>query len=346
MKAIEFDWILNSAFGNEFLQELSETDNIQIFSLDIIRYIILYQWRFIKKHIIIKLFIPFVFYFTVFILYSTWFIRYKNEQYEKDGENTWGEWRIICLCCVVFLGLFILYWIYVELFQIKFHRLAYFKSFWNLLDLGSIFINIAVLAMDQAEVSHFDINAVSSVAVIIMWFKMFYFLRIFKATAHLIRMIIEIIMDMKWFIIVLFLSIIGFANAFFILARNSPGDWFPGNTFMRSFLFSYRMGLGDFVTDLFAGHPDETLIWVLWFLNTLIILIILLNLVIAIMADTFDKVQETAENSMLQEYAAMIRENEFLFSRSKVFKKSKYIIVIKEETAEGGAGGSWEGKLN
>ena len=61
------------------------------------------------------------------------------------------------------------------------------------------------------------------------------------------------------------------------------------------------MGLGDFVTDEFTNSKDEILVWILWFINTLIINIILLNLLIAIMGDTFDRVQETSEASMLKE---------------------------------------------
>ena len=141
-----------------------------------------------------------------------------------------------------------------------------------------------------------------------MWVKLFYFLRIFFSTAHLIRMIIEIISDMKYFLLILMLAILAFTNAFHILGRNSEGESFAGSNFGLAFVFSYRMGLGDFDTDGFSTN-DEILLWILWFLNTLIILIVLLNLVIAIMGDTFDRVQETAEASMLQEIAQMMREN-------------------------------------
>ena len=109
-------------------------------------------------------------------------------------------------------------------------------------------------------------------------------------------MIIEITLDMKYFVLVLFIACIGFANSFFILARSDGDEPFTGETIFRAFVFSYRMGLGDFDTDGFQTR-DEELIYVLWLLNTLIILIVLLNLIIALMGDTFDRVQETAENS-------------------------------------------------
>eukprot|EP00344_Euplotes_crassus_P002509 CAMPEP_0196995916 /NCGR_PEP_ID=MMETSP1380-20130617/1922_1 /TAXON_ID=5936 /ORGANISM="Euplotes crassus, Strain CT5" /LENGTH=281 /DNA_ID=CAMNT_0042411725 /DNA_START=101 /DNA_END=942 /DNA_ORIENTATION=- len=199
--------------------------------------------------------------------------------------------------------------------------------------------------MELAEAKFEDTNRVAAISVLVLYFKLFYFLRIFFATAYLVRMIIEIIIDMKFFVGVLMIATIAFGNSFYILGRNSPdGENLAGSNVFDAFIFSYKMGLGDFLTDDF-GTRDEEFLWIFFLLDTIIILIVLLNLVIAIMGDTFDKVQETQEKSMLQELANMIRENEFLFSRSRAFKKAKYIVVIEPETAEGGGGASWEGKL-
>jgi len=150
---------------------------------------------------------------------------------------------------------------------------------------------------------------------------------------------------MKFFVGVLMIATIAFANAFYILGRKSEGDNLAGENVIDAFIFSYKMGLGDFLTDDF-GTRDEEYLWIFFLIDSLIILIVLLNLVIAIMGDTFDRVQETQENSMLKELTNMIRENEFLFSRSRAFKKAKYIVVIDPEKAEGGGNVSWEGKLN
>ena len=102
-------------------------------------------------------------------------------------------------------------------------------------------------------------------------------------------MIIEISLDMRYFVLVLFIACIGFANSFFILARSDGDEPITGDNIFRAFIFAYRMGLGDFDTDGFETR-DEALIYVLWFLNTLVVLIVLLNLLIAIMGDTFDRV--------------------------------------------------------
>ena len=153
------------------------------------------------------------------------------------------------------------------------------------------------MVCDLAAVRSEDVATIAAVAVVFMWLKTFYFLRIFNATASLVRMIIEIAHDMKYFFVVLMMAVTAFANAFFVLTVNQPN---VTALVPYSFVFSYRMGLGDFATDDF-NSKDEILLWVLWFANTLLINIMLLNLLIAIMGDTFERVLETMENSMLKE---------------------------------------------
>lgn len=119
---------------------------------------------------------------------------------------------------------------------------------------------------------------------------------------------------------------------------------FTGGTWLRAFIYSYNESLGNFNTDGFHGEDDKHYLYTLWFFNTLITLIIFLNMLIAIMGDTFGRVQETAENNMLKELASIMMENENLINRDRMFGDSKYIIVIQEEKAEG-SHESWEGQL-
>ena len=340
IKGVEFDWIFNTPEGHEFLKNLSETTNIEIFGQDIIKDIILFQWSFFRETIIYKLLIPYFVYFIIFCIYATWIIY----EWNLESSDT-GEFHLLAYIVGAIILMFNCFWAYVEITQMMFHKMDYIFDFWNMLDSSSVCLNITVVIMVFLEADYHDINRVSSVSVLILYFKLFYFLRIFFETGYLIRMIIEIIKDMKNFVGVLMIATIAFANSFYILGRNSEEGNLAGEDVWAAFIFSYKMGLGDFNTDGFET-VDEEILWIIFVINTLIILVVLLNLVIAIMGDTFDRVQETQDKSMLREIAQMIRENEFLFSRKKVFKRSKYIIVIEPEKAEGEGKGSWEGKLN
>jgi hypothetical protein len=267
--------------------------------------------------------------------------------HEKHIENDkWGDWYTADFILAMIVSAFQVLFIYIEAHQLHFHGWKYWSSFWNLLDLASIGLNIATVVVDVIiDNDDQDANAVACMAALVIWFRFFYLLRVFSETAYLVSMIEAIIWQMKYFVLALIIAIIAFANTFFILGRNSDGDNFAGNNVWYAFLFSYRMGLGDFDTDGF-GTDDEVLIWVLWFLNTIAILIIMLNLVIAIMGDIFGKVQEVRKATMLQEFSSIMRENDFLFNRESIFKGCKYIIVIDTEKAEGEQDGDWEGRVN
>ena len=80
LKAIEFDWLLNTHYGAEFFNELSVTNNINIFALDIIKDIIYFQWNYVKAAIIKYLMIPYIIYFVMFWVYVTYIT--KNKVFE------------------------------------------------------------------------------------------------------------------------------------------------------------------------------------------------------------------------------------------------------------------------
>ncbi len=52
-----------------------------------------------------------------------------------------------------------------------------------------------------------------------MWFKVLYFLRIYKSTGYLISMIFEVIKDMRFFFLVLLITIIAFADSLLSIAN-------------------------------------------------------------------------------------------------------------------------------
>lgn len=298
VKGIEFDWIFNSKHAHALMKVLSETNNINLFKVPVIEDIILFKWSYFRWAIIILLFIPFLLYFGAFLTFATWGIK-EDYEYEKKVDGSSKDWETatkwLAISCVVFIVGFV----YVELRQLWFHKLNYFVDIWNMMDMISLGLNITTLSLWMWDDNQELLNAFASIACLIMWGKMFYFLRIFFATAHLVRMIIEIIYDMRYFILIFFISVFAFANAFYILGRNMS-DNLAGSTFLLGFIYSYRMGLGDWDTGDFDGR-DQWLLYTLWFLNSFIILIVLLNLVIAIMGDSFDRIQERSEQSLLQE---------------------------------------------
>lgn len=336
--AIEFDWLLKEQEGEDFLQQLSDTDDLSFFEIDIVKFIIKFQWKRYLPRIALYLFLPFLIFFIAFLIFATWII---NEMHQNDYE---GPYRQAAVIYAILLGCYQIFFLSVEINQIMRNTNGYFTSFWNVVDVISILINYVLILMVCFKSDPKSENAVAGVAVLLMWFRVFYLLRVFTQTAYLVGMITAIIVDMRYFVVALLLAILAFGNSYYILGRNSEEDNFTGDNIWEAFIFAFRTGFGDFNTDDF-GTPDEVLIWIIFFINTIIIVIILLNLVIAIMGNTFERVQETQESTKLREFANIIRDNEFLISRKRLFGDIKYIIVVSPNKSADEQEGDWQGKL-
>jgi hypothetical protein len=57
-----------------------------------------------------------------------------------------------------------------------------------------------------------------SAGQLLLWAKLFYYLRMLDSTNYLARMVVEVIKDMQVFLLLLFLMIIAFSDAFYSLA--------------------------------------------------------------------------------------------------------------------------------
>ena len=58
-----------------------------------------------------------------------------------------------------------------------------------------------------------------AISGLVMWTKMLNFLRVFDESRYLIRMIIEVIVGMKIFMLILFITVFGFADSFYTISR-------------------------------------------------------------------------------------------------------------------------------
>src|SRR3569833_107738 len=97
-------------------------------------------------------------------------------------------------------------------------KLERLKNYWCWINIISIALNIAFIVCDFKEISPTTMRPLGSIAVFIMWLKIFFFLRLFSSTSSMIRLIVEVIKDMGTFSFVLAQAMIAWGNAFYILA--------------------------------------------------------------------------------------------------------------------------------
>lgn len=136
-----------------------------------------------------------------------------------------------------------------------------------------------------------------------MWFKLFYWMRLFKPFSAFIRMITEIMKDIQVFLVMLIISLGAFANIIFLLNLNrtdnggcaSTGecadiyDSLVGIAPVDSMIHAYLTGLGDFNKDNYSSENSKT-VWFMFILATIIVQLIFMNLLIAIMGESFSRI--------------------------------------------------------
>ena len=120
VRAIEFDWIFNKQEGAKFLRTWAETEWIDLFSLTIIKNIVRFFWSYFRIAIVIYSIIPYLIYFALFLVYTTYFQRKKVE----NGETEWQRFGLVNNLTALVLILFIVYFSYFEIRQILLHKLS------------------------------------------------------------------------------------------------------------------------------------------------------------------------------------------------------------------------------
>ena len=129
---------------------------------------------------------------------------------------------------------------------------------------------------------------VGSIAVLLMYLKMFYWMRLFKPFAAFIMMIEQMVTKSCVFMSMLFLIWLAFANILLVLNRNRAESFVYDNGelvldkdgnpemcnvfdthfesgILNAALNSYLLGLGEFSLD-HLDEKDQNLLWILFIL--------------------------------------------------------------------------------
>jgi len=153
-------------------------------------------------------------------------------------------------------------------------------------------------------VDEYDIRRLGALCCFLMWIKVFYWMRLFGSLAKYVNLIYCTIADCLWFMALVLIIIISFANFFYLLNLNVADEMGEGflpeyshdGPMVDSFLSVYFICIGMYDVTRFgnAGH-DEYFLWAMFGLATFINLIVFMNMLIAIMSKTFGDVMENEE---------------------------------------------------
>eukprot|EP00045_Choanoeca_perplexa_P017145 m.243226 g.243226 ORF g.243226 m.243226 type:complete len:1747 (-) comp17460_c0_seq1:28-5268(-) len=182
-------------------------------------------------------------------------------------------------------------------------------TLWNGRDGLQIITDLTALLLGYMLVMD-EYRALLSLAVYLKWLGLLYFMQSFRATGVLVRMIIKVVVDIRWFLLILGFVLLGCTNAFYVMIHyDQRGEGYES---VSAALFSTfaTMTLGDFDSANFTQGPFRGVLSVMFALTIMGISIVLLNLLIAILSDSYERVQDKADVEFQKLRAAYLVELE------------------------------------
>jgi len=198
----------------------------------------------------------------------------------------------------------------MQIIQLRYKR---YVSMWNSIDiLRSVSSALSVLfcfsdmTMAQGPLA---------IGLYLWWIGVLYYMQAYPQTAPHVRMLISVVHDIRYFSVLLIVVMSGTAFAFHILLWGVSTSGFSTPSTTAFSVFNMLL-LGSFTTDDFAQGRFTMLLRVFFTLSALIVPIILLNLLIAIMSDSYERVQDKAVNEFYLLRARIICNREAMEAAS------------------------------
>jgi hypothetical protein len=76
--------------------------------------------------------------------------------------------------------------------------------------------------------------------------KTFFFMRIFMAYSYIVTMIVNVVADLKVFLLFFTILIIMFSAIFDVIAKSNADEYSKVGPFLANFFLTLRLSLGDF----------------------------------------------------------------------------------------------------
>lgn len=162
-----------------------------------------------------------------------------------------------------------------------------------------------------------------SLTVCLIWWKLLYYFLPYKSTGPLIILIFEILKDIRFFVVVVIMILIGFGTMFFVLfSDEEESENAELDTYIKSIVTTFGMMLGQFESGYFVNTNVPAVSTVVLMLYLFIMMIVMINLLIAIMGDSFDRIKPMQELSFYVARYQIINdiENKMLKSKQKKIK--------------------------
>ncbi|KAJ6655408.1 hypothetical protein lerEdw1_005405 [Lerista edwardsae] len=263
--------------------------------------------------------------------------------------------------CEIVFCLFILYYVVEEILEIHIHRLYYFRSLWNCLDVLIIGLSVSAIGINIYRTSTVDsllklllenqnsfpnfeplaywqtqFNNIAAVTMFFVWMKLFKFISFNRTMNQLSTTVSRCAKDVLGFAIIFFIIFLAYAQLAYLVFGTQIDDF---STFQNSVFTQFRILLGDF--DFTEVEEANRVLGPVYFTTFVFFMFfILLNMFLAIINDTYSEVKsDMAQQKAEMELSDLIKKG---YTKAMVKLKLKKTPVddISESLRQSG------GKLN
>ncbi|KAK1345749.1 hypothetical protein QTO34_008213 [Cnephaeus nilssonii] len=262
--------------------------------------------------------------------------------------------------CEIIFCFFILYYVVEEILEIRIHKLHYFRSFWNCLDVVIIVLSVMAIGInihrtssvevllqfleDQNTFPNFEhlaywqiqFNNIAAVIVFFVWIKLFKFINFNRTMSQLSTTMSRCAKDLFGFAIMFFIIFLAYAQLAYLVFGTQVDDF---STFQECIFTQFRIILGDIN---FAEIEEANRILGPLYFTTFVFFMffILLNMFLAIINDTYSEVKsDLAQQKAEMELSDLIRKG-YHKALVKLRLRRNTVDDISESLRQGG------GKLN
>lgn len=304
----------------EFLKSLTACENPDVFRSPLIHAFLMYKWDRVKWFI----FAQTILHLVIMLLLCI------------DAGILREDTTVMIL--ILIANIFIFLW---ELFQLSIGPKSYFTEIWNLLDITRIILIFIYVISGWYLDDKGWLTFLLALTMFLSMVRTGSLFRLFRRTRYLIRMIQEIVWDMWPFLIVYFYSIFSFAWLFLVLDESNGKD--ETDSYSSSWLKVYMFNFGQYDTGSY-----EVLQWISLIVTTTVNPLLMMNLLIAVMGDTYDRVQQDIVVADLKEIASQLYDIEsVMFWRRNKGRPTYFQICAYSEGMSDSISMDdiWEGKV-
>ena len=291
---------------NENLSQLGVSD--PIFKNKVLETVVAYKWQNYAKKIYLKDLNIFLIFFSIFLINFLVIFPYRVE------ENSWTLENISTVLNILSIGFF-MYYLKVELRQVIRDPKEYFLSGYNYIDICLIISAFAVLIVDLLNIfSVIDdssiVKLLASISAFLFWLRAISYLRGFEGTAFMIRLIVEVVSDIRYFLLLILLFTLSFNTSIYLIQSSYDSENDSSSVALYNmFTLCYRLVLGDYTNYDNLSVEYAFYLWLMMIIFTMLLTVILLNLLISIIGKTFDNVWESKSSTRTYELLNIMSGN-------------------------------------